>query len=271
MANDTDGKVKIYKNPGRNMNADYKPYVPQYQVEGVEPKYHGAVAPGNFTVARPAALPLDNPRAKRSAIRQPYADVTESPIGRGRGPVPNVGNNMEHTWSSVDGDIVDDLSNDESVEFVDPNHPMVDNNDLMTPQALGGVELVEQIHTPPNSAVFGFHQNGINASDIPSPFVPQSVQFETVEEEIDEQSAGPRRDPIDDSSSLLSIVADLADESFLLLIDGTPLCSGPKEEIEEQARALVFGEHELCDGNPIPIDDIIILKRVKVKVGLFLE
>ncbi len=270
MANDTDGKVKIYKNPGRNMNADYKPYVPQYQVEGVEPKYHGAVAPGNFTVARPAALPLDNPRAKRSAIRQPYADVTESPIGRGRGPVPNVGNNMEHTWSSVDGDIVDDLSNDEGVEFVDPNQTMIDNNDFVTPQALGSVELVE--HTPSNGAVFGFHRNGINASDIPSPFVPQSVQFEMPEEDTTEKPGSAfefnaeARD-----GDLLFIVADLADETFLLIIDGTPLCSGPKEEIEEQARALVFGEHELCDGNPIPIDDIIILKRVKVKVGLFLE
>jgi hypothetical protein len=50
-----------------------------------------------------------------------------------------------------------------------------------------------------------------------------------------------------------------------------PLCSGPKEEIEDQARALVFGEHEMCDGNPVPVDDIVILKRVKVKVGLFLE
>jgi hypothetical protein len=257
MANDTDGKIKVYKNPGRNMNADYKPYVPQYQVEGVEPKYHnGAVGPGNVTLARPSALPLDNPRARRAPVRQPYADVTESPIGRG--PVPNVGNNMEHTWSSVDGGIVDDFSDN-----VDQDHAMVDNNDFVTPQALGLQDS--------NSAVVGFHQNGINASDIPSPFVPQSVQFETAEEEIDEQSAGPRRQHTDETSDLLSVVADLADESFLLLIDGTPLCSGPKEEIEEQARALVFGEHELCDGNPIPIDDIIILKRVKVKVGLFLE
>ena len=35
---DTDGKVKTYKNPERGKPAEYKPYVPQYQVEGVEPQ-----------------------------------------------------------------------------------------------------------------------------------------------------------------------------------------------------------------------------------------
>lgn len=242
---DTDGKVKTYKNPERGKPAEYKPYVPQYQVEGVEPaEYRGAVVPGGTQIARPSA---DNPRGNvRPALRQPYAAVTTSPIGRGRGPVPNVGNNMEHTWSSVDGEIVDDLTG----EAVDANEHMVDNNEFMSDQALG-------------------YQSGFTAEDIQGPMKRGNVVIET-----DYQPEPPREEAqvmTGDTEDLLSIVADLTDESYLLIVTGVPVCSGPKEEIEDQARAMVFGEHEMCDGNPIPIDDIIILKRVKVRVGLFLE
>ncbi len=235
---DTDGKVKVYKNPDRNKPAPYKPYVPQYQVHGVEPEeYRGAVVPGGTKVARPSA---DNPRLKRPALRQPYASPGVSPIGRGRGPVPNVGNNMEHTWSSVDGEIVDDLTG----EQLDSDQTMIDNNDFVTEAALG-------------------FQNGPTADDI-------RPQYDAYPPQALEQEVQAVRQPAD-PEDLLPVLTDLDDESYLLIVSGVPICSGPKEEIEDQARALVFGEHEMCDGNPVPVDDIIILKRVKVKVGLFLE
>lgn len=236
---DTDGKVKLIKNPERDKPAPYKPYVPQYQVHGVEPtEYQSAVVPGGTKIARPSALPSDNPRARRAPLRQPYAEVTTSPIGRG--PVPNVGNNMEHTWSSVDGEIVDDLSGQD----IDPNQQMIDNNDYVS------------------DAAFGF-QNGPTAADIRPghhAYPPSAL----------EQEVQAVRQPAD-SEDLLPVLTALDDDAYLLIVSGVPVCSGPKEEIEDQARALVFGEHEMCDGNEIPVDDIIILKRVKVKVGLFLE
>jgi len=238
---DTDGKVKLIKNPERNKPAPYKPYVPQYQVHGVEPaEYRSAVVPGGVKVARPSALPPDNPRSRRMPVRQPYAETTTSPIGRGRGPVPNVGNNMEHTWSSVDGEIIDDLTG----ENVDPNQQMIDNNDYVTDEAFG-------------------YQSGPTAADIhPEHHVYPASMLE--------QEIQANRQPAD-PEDLLPILTALDDDSYLLIVSGVPVCSGPKEEIEDQARAMVFGEHEMCDGNPVPIDDIVILKRVKVKVGLFLE
>lgn len=259
---DTDGKIKLIRNPDRDKPTNFKPYVPQYQVEGIEPEqYQGAVVPSGSQVARPSA---DNPRLKKPALRQPYTAATTSPIGRGRGPVPNVGNNMEHTWSSVDGDIVDDLTGEAPQperELVSvstgPNAPfgvmyadqvMIDNNDFVTEQALG-------------------YQSGFTAEDIQGPTKQGTVLFESGYSEP-EETVKTTTTEVED---LLPIVASLADDSFLLIVSGVPLCSGPKEEIEDQARALVFGEHEMCDGNPTPIDDIIILKRVKVKVGLFLE
>jgi hypothetical protein len=244
---DTNGKVKIHPHPERNEKVTYKPYVPQYQVEGVEPsEYHGAVVPGGVKVARPSAT---NPReGKRPTLRQPYALAGASPVGRG--PVPNVGNNMEHTWPSVDGDIVDDLSG----EMIDPNHEMVDNNEFMTDQALG-------------------YQSGFTAADITPNLQVGKVEVEMPDhlEEVEIVTQVVHQQKSDQTGDLMSIVHDLEDDSYLLIVTGVPVCSGPKEEIEEQAFALHSGEHEMCDGNPVPLDDIVILKRVKVRVGLFLE
>ena len=69
----------------------------------------------------------------------------------------------------------------------------------------------------------------------------------------------------------ISILQDLEEGSYLLLANGIAVCSGPLEDIQEQASALVFGEHDLCAGNPIPVEDIVILKRAVIKFGLFLD
>lgn len=236
---DTPGKVKLIRNPERTKPQEFKPYVPQYQVHGVEPQeYHGAVVPGGAQIARPSPLPNDNPRARRAPIRQPYAAATTSPIGRG--PVPNVGNNMEHAWPSDGTGIVDDLTEQE----VDQNHPMIDNNDFVSEAALG-------------------FQNGLTAANIQPQYAAYPPQAIEQEVEAVRQPANP--------DDLIPVLTGLDEEAHLLIVSGVPVCSGPKEEIEEQARLMVFGEHEMCDGNPVPVDDIIILKRVKVKVGLFLE
>ena len=257
---DTNVKIKTYKNPDRDKGEKYKPYVPQYQVHGKDPEeYHGAVVPSGIALAKPNLTSEDNPRMKRPPMRQPYAVESASPVGRGRGPVPNVGNNMEHTWASVDGDVIDDLSG----EPVDPNQEMIDNNDFVSEEALG-------IQTPM------VWQNGPVAEDVhPAPErgkvtiempTPAAIRAELVEKmEADQQSNPVSPDEV------LYILKDMAEGSYLLIVDGTPICSGPMEEIQDQARAMVFGEHEMCDGNPVSPDDIVILKRVKVKVGLFLE
>lgn len=243
MPDTPNGKVKIHPHPQRNEKVTYKPYVPQYQIEGVEPQeYRGAVVPGGYKPAGPTTI---NPReSKRSTLRQPYATATASPVGRG--PVPNVGNNMEHTWPTVDGEIVDDLSG----QMIDSNQEMIDNNEFMTDQALG-------------------YQSGFTAADIqPNPHVGKVEVEETEDVEVVSQVSHSEADQTGD---LMSIVSDLENESYLLIVTGVPVCSGPKEEIEEQAFAMHSGEHEMCDGNPVSLDDIVILKRVKVRVGLFLE
>jgi len=242
MSND-NGRVKTYKNKARTQTPVVQPYVPQYQLHGIEPQQHqgfvgSTIAP--VVAGNPQPGTLNNPRVRKPGIRQPYAAVVPSPVGRGRGPVPNVGNNMEHTWSSVDGEIVDDISG------VDPEHEMVDNNELVSHEAFG---------PPPATSVKAAVKVGPPLQFTMAPGEAQEFE-QTVSESTDE---------------LLPIVHDLEEGAYLLIVDGVPVCSGPMEEIQDQARALVFGEHEMCDGNPVPPDDIIILKRVPVKVGLFLE
>jgi hypothetical protein len=227
----SNGKIKTYPNPDRNKQTIIKPYVPQYQVWGVEPEeFKSAVVPMNHPVGQ---VSTNNPRMRRPAIRQPYAETIPSPVGRGRGPIPNVGNNIEHTWSGVDGDIVDDLNG----QVIDPNHPMIDNNDFVSAEALG---------LPPDSEELPVLDEVAH---------PQPKQFTASQSQND---------------NTMSILQDMDEEAYLLIVDGVAICSAPLEEIEEQARALVFGEHELCGGNPIPVDDIIVLKKVSIKVGLFL-
>ena len=255
----SNGKTKVYKNPSRNQPASvFKPYVPQYVVHDIEPEeFKSAVVPTGYPVAKPST---ENPRLPRPSIRQSYAATAPSPIGRGKGPLPNVGNNIEHTWSGVDGDIVDDLSGQE----IDPKRSMVDNNEYVSNEALG---------LPPVSEDMPQLDEVIN---------PPAKQFLTTrelskmtgEEIFFEGIANPPVQgdiEVNSADSLLAVVQDLEEGSYLLIVNDVPIISGPLEEVQEQATAMVFGEHELCEGQPVDIEDIVVLKRISLKVGLFLQ
>ena len=209
-----ESKIKFFRNKERNkVESKPQPYVPQHQLLGVEPtEFRSAIVPENMPKAVPSPV---NPRLPRQVMRQPYANPVTivTPIGKGKDVLPNVGNNVEHTWSSVDGELVDDVS-------LDNNHLMIDNNEFVSDSAL---------NLTPDS----------------------SNHVENMEQEsLDEFEESP-------SNDLLSVLEELQVTSYLLLVKGVPICSGPKEEIEEQVQALVFGEHELCDGEPVPETDKI--------------
>jgi hypothetical protein len=233
------GKVKLYKNKARNEPNNFKPYLPEYQAREIEPEKYNNKSGASIMLSHKSILPKDNPRAPRPLIRQPYAEIISSPIGRGRGLLPNVGNNMDQTWSSVDGEI-DDME-------LDSNHQMVDNNEFVSNAALGFSEEANNDETMQ-----------VEETDFTQPQA---------------SSAFPVDDDTNEESNISDIFQNLEDNEYLLVVNGSPICSGSLEVIQEQTRGLVFGEHPLCgsNGNPMPIDDIIVLKRVQVKIGLFLE
>jgi hypothetical protein len=246
-------KVKLYKNPSRNKSNKIKPYVPEYQLRDVEPtEMHPKDASGALILGRKAPLSKDNPRAPRPLMRQPYAETVSSPVGRGKGLLPNVGNNIEQTWSSVDGDLIDDIQ-------LDPDHPLIDNNEFVSPAALGLPEDFDD----------GDIVEGLEEEDL----VKHQPNFTLEDQEVEEKSFITENELQDalKEEHLSSVLQNLEEDDYLLIVGDSSICSGPLNEVQEQARGFVFGEHPLCDGNPVPIDDIVVLKRIKVKIGLFLE
>jgi hypothetical protein len=211
MKNNDNGRVIFYKNKKRNEPEKIKSNIPQYQELGITPsEYKSSIVPeANVKVATTQQMTTENPRVRKVGLRQPYSAVIPSPLGRDA--LPNVGNNIEQTWSGVDGDVTDDNE-------IDPNHTMIDNNDMI------------------------FYEDSTLSSS-----------------------------RSESSSDLQSILEKMEEGGYLLLVDGVPICSGSQQEVENQSQALVFGEHELCEGHPVSVDNLTIIKKIKIKVGLFLE
>jgi hypothetical protein len=219
-------KAKLHKNPDRNIEEKYEKYIPQYRLLGIDPnKMESASVPKDTAISKSGTLDQDNPRLRQPSIRQPYAEAIESPIGRGKGPVPNVGNNLEHTWSGVDGEIIDDVFD----ESIDPDKQMIDNNDFVSAENFGTL------------------------SQAPVTFL----------DETDLQN-------IIDIDNLYDSLQKMEEEDYILLISGVIINSGLLVDIQKQVKDFIFGDHELCDGNPVSVDDILVLKRIKINIGVFL-
>ena len=136
---------------------------------------------------------------------------------------------------------------------------MIDNNDFVTEEALG---------LPPDEPMVVEEEDvEMTPEDATKWMTPEVKSGEGEKNFLD---GNELQNALQDEY-LSAVVKNLEEDEYLLVVDGAAICSGPMDEIQEQARALVFGEHPLCGGNPMPIDDIIVLKRTKVKVGLFLE
>ena len=201
-------KVKYYKNPARKQEpVDRQNYIPQYKVLGITPQaYPSNPLPNNVLIVRGGNTEDDNPRVRKPSIRQPYANVNEmQPIKLDSGQLPNIGNNMEQSWASLDSsDLIEDVGPND-------NTPMIDNNDYV---------------------------------DMPQ-----------IEKEVQSNND----------------IISSKENDYILIINGEVISVGSMEQIQELASSLIFGEHPLCNGQEIPIEDIIVLKKINLKLGLFLE
>lgn len=219
--------VKFYKNPYRNSSSSNEeksePYVPNYKIMGIDEELLASNLENSSDFVKLQNQQEDdgsNPRLRKLSIRQ----ETNEPNRQNIGGLVNVGNNMDYTWSGVDGEIFDDISS----VVLDSNKEMIDNNDF--------VEVSDSIEKTTDT-------NKTNSFK------------EKLTEEFRQKSS---------SFNLLN------EEDYILMIDDTVIAVGSVNDIEEQANLLVFGDHEICDGNPIPAENILVLKRVKINIGLFL-
>ncbi len=241
---------KYYRNPQRDDAKKIRPYVPQYVVRGLKPEaIASATIPETFErVQQSRHAPVkvyDNPRTRPAPSigngNVPYAEIPKGPSPIGLGPLPNIGNNIENTWAYADGEVFDDMSDEPiAVEELDPNQEMIDNND----DDPHNYSNIPQEITPRHFPV------GYRPEKAPRPKPRVHVQLE-------EQA------PV--------VQTRKTDYEYVLLVHGEVLSTGFKDDIEEEVTALVYGEHYLCESSNVTPDDITVLKKVKIKIGVFID
>jgi len=146
-------------------------------------------------------------------VNIPYARPTTPPPNTFK--LPNIGNNIETALSASDEDIIDDTD----IVEIDPNTPMIDNNDFYTGDFGGSISLPEEV-----------------------------VETAKANDNV-----------------------DLEEGQYLLAIDGSVISIGSLGDIQNEVRDLVFGDHMAYPGVTFSTDDIVVLKRMEIKVGVFLN
>lgn len=56
---------------------------------------------------------------------------------------------------------------------------------------------------------------------------------------------------------------------FILMVFGTIIARGTQDYVLEEAKLILYGEHSNFRGAKVKIDDLVVLKRVGLKVGVF--
>lgn len=197
--------TKVIKNPNRHKVDDIKPYVPNYRKLNIEPAVVDFDNSNND--------PIDMVQGGTTDDNNPRLKTLIAPENNS---VPNVGNNIEHTWAGVDGEIIDYAE-------IDMDHEMIDNNDYVT---------------VPNDHVT----------------VPDELKNFLSKEELDKLT-----------NSCFNF-SSLDEDTYILLIDNNVVLTGDLDVVQNEIRKLLMPK----EGLPIS-GDITVLKKVKVKIGIFLE
>lgn len=58
---------------------------------------------------------------------------------------------------------------------------------------------------------------------------------------------------------------------YVLMVMGRVLCSGSEEYVLSQARSVLYKEHPSFKDQNISSDDLIVFKRILLKIGVFLD
>jgi hypothetical protein len=58
---------------------------------------------------------------------------------------------------------------------------------------------------------------------------------------------------------------------YILMVLGKIVMSGSFSSIEERVKTIIYGEDKDFTNQSISIDDIVVLKRISIKVGIFLQ
>jgi hypothetical protein len=228
---------KLFKNPRRAAveNSNYMPYTPQYQEMGVKPQALGFEQP----IVPPFAaylLPKSKQTPKKIPAPQnvPYAEVGSNSSSYFPGQFVNSGNNMENSWSSVDG-----VSMDENGRFIemDESDMVIDNNE--------------------------FDQN--NWSNVPMAYhAPINERQDAPKQIRQQEKEKEERTPI-----FLSNIEPVPYGEYVAMMGIEVISVGSLEDVQEVVSEVLLGNHP--NYSAVSPDEISVFKRMKVKIGVFVE
>jgi hypothetical protein len=62
-----------------------------------------------------------------------------------------------------------------------------------------------------------------------------------------------------------------SDEKYILLAKEEILLVGSLMAVEEEVRKIFYKEHQIKKYNKISVEDLVVLKKMKIKIGIFVE
>ena len=81
-----------------------------------------------------------------------------------------------------------------------------------------------------------------------------------------EAPPAPRREEPRETQSTTPEVGE-----YILMVLGKLIASGSLEDIEKRVKAIIYGEDQSFSGLEVGLDDIVVLKRVALKIGVFID
>lgn len=236
--------ANYFKNPNRGKQEVHKPYQPNYQKLGINPHPIDSEAHTMFnnglTKNAPFVAKTTKPKPQMPKVKNiPYAESTMEDTSKvpSVSVIPNVGNNIESTWVGLDEALIDE--NGQILEMENQEGAVIDNN-----------EVDEANHT-----------------NVPTvlPVPPKLELLRGFDDEEDTQVISPPQKQATQPETKSSF------DEYILVVGGAVLSSGSHDEIEEEVKALIFEEHPLCEERTISVEDISVFKKVKIKIGAFLD
>lgn len=61
------------------------------------------------------------------------------------------------------------------------------------------------------------------------------------------------------------------DDNYVIILRDKIFFVGNLNAVEKEVKSIFYGEHHLCKDEGITIDDVIVLKKMKIKIGIFVE
>lgn len=257
----SDNKKTFYqRNPARQEKEHRAPYRPQWEEMEVEP-----VPFPQFRV----------PATKNQSVPSMIFGQTK----RGIPTPPNVGSidtfqNFSPGQPEEREIMVPDFSQGFRGQQIDPNASMIDNNDFLSDAAMrqeGDWERESPRFHPNQGQVRVVDVPDVQSSDKDFDASSRMVREGKLPVEIPQRRTKVVSGGKNEMDDALFILNSLDPDQFFLFVKGKPLCSAPLKEIEEEINALIFGNHSLFEGERVEQEEILVVKKVPLKVGVFLD